>query len=193
MKNVLYIHGMNSTSKTFNHMIACAPPHEAITVDYNSALTMEYSYDHILSKIPSQTPICIVGHSLGGLLGYLIACRENDISVSHLVTISAPFGGSSQARLLRWIYPTYQVLVDISPNSPIINEMKTSKPPCKMLSLISTRGSIPFIPEHNDGIVTLRSQRSTPAKKKVDIAANHFEITQDHKALEEINQFIHAS
>lgn len=193
MKTVLYLHGMNSTCKTFNHMIACAPLHEVITVDYNSSLPLENSYTHILSKIPRNKPISIIGHSLGGLLGYLIACRDNEVNVSHLVTISAPFSGSPQARILKWLYPAYHVLGDLSPRSALIYEMRDSKPKCKMLSLISMRGSIPLIPEQNDGIVTLQSQLSTPAKKKVEIQANHFEIIQDDRALVEINRFIFSS
>jgi hypothetical protein len=193
MKTVLYIHGMNSTSKTFNHIISCFPLHEVITVNYNSALPIENSYLYILSKIPKHKPICIVGHSLGGLLGYLIDYRDNCADVTHLVTISAPFHGSPQARVMKWLYPTYQVLSDLSPDSSIMSEIEQSKPKCSMLSLISTRGNNPLIPEQNDGIVTIRSQQATPAKKKIQVAANHFEIIQDSRTVSEINKFIFCS
>lgn len=190
MRTVLYLHGMNSTCKTFNHIISCSPQHEVILVDYNSALPLENSYHHILSKIPKDRPLSIIGHSLGGLLGYLLCARDNGVEVSHLLTISSPFNGSAQARVLKWIYPAYQVLADLSPRSQIMYEIRDSKISSKMISLISMSGSIPLIPERNDGIVTIQSQLATPAKKKIEIDANHFEIIQDSRTLVEINRFL---
>jgi pimeloyl-ACP methyl ester carboxylesterase len=162
-----------------------------VFIDYDTALPVEQSYQFILSRLDIDEPISLVGHSLGGLICYLIHSRDNGFSVDSLITISSPFAGSEHARLLKWMYPGYKVLADLSPKSDFIKEI--NQPPSKkskMLSLISVSGSIPLISEQNDGIVTVRSQHASPAKKKIEVKANHFEIVQDVKTIREIKKFM---
>ena len=191
MKKVVYLHGLNSSSKIFNHIISQLPPHEAITIDYDTFEPIEKSYSFILSRLSINESYYLVGHSLGGLISYLISSRFNGITVDGLVTISSPFGGSDHARLLKWMYPSYRVLTDLSPKSDVIKEVNqapTSR--IKMLSLISANGNLPIIGEKNDGVVTLDSQKLSPAKKKISVSANHFEIVQDKVTVLELKKFI---
>lgn len=191
MKKVVYIHGLNSSSKIFNHIYSQLPEHEALFVDYDTFKPIQESYEFVLSRIDLEEPISIIGHSLGGLIAYLLHSRDNGLAVDSVVTMSSPFGGSDHARLLRWMYPNVKVLGDLSPKSDLVKELLT--PPTKrlkMLSLISVNGSIQLISEQNDGIVTIKSQQASPAKKKIDIKANHFEIVQDVKTIREITKFM---
>lgn len=188
---VVYLHGLNSSSKIFNHIYSQLPEHEAVFIDYETFNSMEESYKFIISKLDDNHEFTLIGHSLGGLIAYLIHSRDNGFIVNSLITLSSPFAGSEHARLLRWMYPGYKVLADLSPKSSIIKEINTPVTKrTKMLSLISVNGSIPLISDQNDGIVTVASQRATPAKKKVEIKANHFEIVQDVKTIKEIKKFI---
>jgi pimeloyl-ACP methyl ester carboxylesterase len=188
---IVYLHGLNSSSKIFNHIHSQLPEHEALFIDYDTFKSIEESYSFITSRLDENEEFSIIGHSLGGLIAYLIHSRDNGFSVDKLVTLSSPFAGSDHARLLKWMYPGYKVLNDLSPKSSIIKEI--CSPPTKkfkMLSLISVNGSIPLISEQNDGIVTVKSQQASPAKKKIDIKANHFEIVQDVKTIREITKFM---
>ena len=191
---IAYIHGLNSSSKIFNHIHSQLPEHDSLFLDYNTSHSIEESYSFIISKLNEDEPLSIVSHSLGGLIAYLIATRDNKIKIDKLVTLSSPFGGSDHARFLKWIYPGYKILNDLSPRSNIINEINQSQlKKTKMISLISTHGSIPLISEENDGVVTIKSQQASLAKKKIDIQANHFEIVQDIKTIHEIKKFIFSS
>ena len=188
---IAYIHGLNSSSKIFNHICSNLPEHEALLLDYDTSKSIEESYSYILSQLDPGDSVRIIGHSLGGLIAHLIAARDNQITVDRLVTLSSPFAGSEHARFLRWMYPGYAVLRDLSPKSSIIKETSQPLPKnIKMLSLISVNGAIPLISEENDGIVTIRSQRASPTKKKIDVKANHFEIVQDVKTIREIKKFM---
>lgn len=191
MKKVVYIHGLNSSSKIFNHIHSQLPEHEAVFIDYDTFTSIEQSYEFVLSRLDLDEPVNLIGHSLGGLIAYLLHSRDNGLIVESITTLSSPFSGSEHARLLRWMYPNVKVLGDLSPKSDLVKELLT--PPSKrmkMLSLISINGSIPLISEPNDGIVSVRSQKSTPAKRQVEIKANHFEIVQDTKTIKEITKFI---
>jgi len=191
MKKVIYVHGLNSSSKIFNYIHSQLPEHDATFIDYDTFNSIQESYEFILSKIDTNESVNLIGHSLGGLICYLIHSRDNGVNVNKLVTLSSPFAGSEHARLLKWMYPGYRILNDLSPKSNIIKEIcaePTKK--LKMLSLISINGGISLISEQNDGIVTIKSQQASPAKKKIDIKANHFEIVQDTKTIREIKKFM---
>jgi pimeloyl-ACP methyl ester carboxylesterase len=189
MKKIVYIHGLNSSCKIFNYIISCLPEHEKVLVNYQSSLPLEDSYAAILKRIPKTQEVFIVGHSLGGILASLISARNKNLSVSGIVTISTPFGGSDHAKLLKWVYPSFKIFSDITPKSPAIKEIQGSQI-ANTLSLISTGGSLNVMAGKNDGVVTVQSQRMSPAAKKIEVDSNHFEILQDEKTVREIKKFI---
>lgn len=187
---IVYIHGLNSTARIFNHLHNRLPDHNAIFINYDSTQRVEKSYNFIVNNIPKSTPIIIISHSLGGILGLLIANRDNNIHVDKLITMSAPFGGSSIAALLKWIYPHYDILKDIAPTSNIIREVNNSYASCKFLSLITNKNPTPYIHGPNDGVVTVKSQMACNPNNRILIDSNHFEIVQDDNAFNSIKNFI---
>ncbi len=190
MKKVVYIHGLNSSCKIFNHLMSCMPDHEKILINYQSSAPIEESYNTIIKKIPKNQDVSIIGHSLGGILATLISSRNESIDISEIVTISTPFGGSDHARLLKWLYPSFKVFADITPRSPIIKEIQLANNFPKMISLISVGGSLNVMSGKNDGVVSVESQKVSPAAKKIDIDSNHFEILQDEKTIKEVKKFV---
>lgn len=190
MKHIVYLHGMASSGKVFNHIKSKLPKHKATVINYNSSQSIEKSFDFILSHIPKNETVSIVSHSLGGILAHLIASRT-DVDLEHVVSISTPFGGSDSASKLKWFYPRFYVLRDLSEGSKIIKEIANNPiTKCKSLSIVSTGGSLPFMKEANDGIVTLKSQRAVTTDRHIEIDVNHFESVQDEKSIEEIKKFI---
>ena len=71
-----------------------------------------------------------------------------------------------------------------------MQEVAEYSPRCPFLSLVSICGSMPFISEANDGVVTIRSQTAVMASERILLEANHFEAVQDPTAVSAIRKFI---
>lgn len=191
MKHLVFLHGLNCTGKIFTHLHENLPKHKAHFLDYDSSEPIEAALATIVERLPKQN-FSIISHSLGGILGHLIASRDQTQDlVESLVTISTPFGGSKQASRLRWFYPGFKVLGDLSPSSAIMTEIRKNPIPTqRFLSIVSTAGHLPFIKDENDGVVTIESQRSIVPSKRVEINSNHFEAVQDPITVSEIKKFL---
>lgn len=185
---IVFLHGLNCSSKIFSFLHTQLPNHTPVFIDYQSQQPIQDSFAHIVRKLPKK-PFTIIGHSLGGVLGYLIASRTK-MKVEKLVTISSPFGGSQVAGLLRWFYPHFSILRDLSPRSHVMKEIQEYPPLCPFLSLVSVSGHLPFISDKNDGVVTIQSQSCVYPTQRVEVQANHFEAVQDMVGIEAIRNFI---
>jgi pimeloyl-ACP methyl ester carboxylesterase len=186
---IVFLHGLNCSSKIFSHLRTQLPSHNSILVEYDSSQHIEKSYSSVLKQLPEKGSFNIIGHSLGGIIGRLLASRT-ELPIEKLITISTPFGGSEAAGLLRWFYPGFHVLRDIAPKSPVIKEVLGSVIACDFLSIVSVAGNLPFMSQENDGIVTIKSQVAVPATHRARVNANHFEAVQDAQTVKEISTFI---
>lgn len=186
--HIVFIHGLNCSGKIFTHLQHKLPKHRSTMIDYNSGLSVEDSLQTALEELPDE-PFSIVSHSLGGIIGHLIAGRT-DVPLEKLVTISTPFGGSDVAGKLKWFYPSWKVFRDLAPGSSILKECKKASLVHPFLSIVSISGNLPLISGENDGVVSVASQRAIAATKRVDIAANHFEVVQDAHTISEVKKFI---
>lgn len=186
---IVYLHGLNCSSKIFSFLHTQLPDHTPHFIDYVSQQPLEDSYRHVVNHLPNK-PFMLIGHSLGGVIGYMIASRTR-LPIKKLVSISSPFGGSSTAGLLRWFYPDFKILRDIASSSKIMKEIAEGPAPkAPFLSLVSGSGSMPFMPERNDGVVTYRSMTAIPATKRVELDSNHFEAVQDMNGVAAIKEFL---
>lgn len=188
---IVYLHGLNCSPIIFSHIISELPEHEAIPIKYDTFQSIEDSYEYILGEIKKKK-VSIVAHSLGGILGALLASRENGLTVDKLITISSPFGGSTSALAARLLFPRLKVFKDLDPKSEITNEVSTAKIP-DHLSIVSVSGSLPIMFDDNDSVVTLESQRAAQTPLKVDIEANHFEVVQHPQTISSIENFLFRS
>lgn len=191
MKQIIYIHGFNSTHKIFSYLQTQLPEHTATFIDYDSTLSVEDAFDYVLEHIPTDTEFSVIGHSLGGILAHLVASRTTDnVKVENLVTISTPFGGSMAASRLKWFYPSYAILRDLSPYSQQLTDIRASETKCPFLSIVSTAGSLPLSSDENDGIVTVKSQLNIIPTDRIFVDANHFEVMQDDITVKAVENFI---
>lgn len=171
---VAYIHGFNSSHRSFAYIQAKLPTHDIIVINYDSHQPIRDSMQQVRKQLPKNR-FSLVGHSLGGILAVLMAAEHVD-RVDKLVTISAPFGGSKAASGLRWVPGYPKVLHDITPSAPKIELISQLRLIVPTISIVSTGGSLPTSLEPNDSIVTVCSQKALPFGRKVEVKANHFEV-----------------
>jgi pimeloyl-ACP methyl ester carboxylesterase len=186
---ICYIHGLNSSHRSFSYLVHELDDDKHIMIDYDSRQRLEDSITQVMRFIPKKEPITLIGHSLGGVIAMVIAGRKL-ANVERLVTISAPLAGSQAAVYARWVVSGIPLIGDITPTAPHIREIANFKPDFPILSLVSTSGSLPTSKEPNDSVVSVSSQRAIASAKKVEIKANHFEILMHEKMVEQIRKFL---
>jgi len=187
MKQIVYIHGLNSSHTSFSYILEKLPDHKMVMVDYDSHQPLQLSIAQVLKKLPKDGSFSLVGHSLGGVIAALIA----DVSgAEELVTISSPLNGSRAASTLRWIPGSLPVMKDITPSSPYIMQIKEGKLTIPTLSIISTGGHLPTSPEPNDSVVAVSSQKALKHAKKQEIKASHFEVLMHDKTVKHLKDFL---
>lgn len=185
---IAWIHGFNSSSRSFNYVVSCLPAHEVVNISYDSHQRLEASLEQVIKQLPKK-PITLVGHSLGGLISVLVAMKHPE-RVTKLITISSPLAGSRAAGTLRWIPGYPKVLTDIAPSSKFVLALETVKLETPTLSIISTGGNLSISGEANDSVVTVASQRALKFGKKIEIKANHFEVLCHEKTVKHIQDFL---
>ena len=187
---ICYIHGLNSSYRSFGYIRQNLPQHSSLLINYDSHQPLEESLKRIGDSLPNDKDLAIVGHSLGGVIGTLLSHKLPQ--VKKLVIISAPVGGSKAAKLLRWVPNHPAVIDDLAPDSKFITATSTIKLKIPTLSIISSGGHIqlPASLEKNDSIVTLASQRALPYGRKVEVNANHFEVLMHEKTVDVLDKFL---
>ena len=185
---VAYIHGLNSSHRSFSFVQCKLPPHTIIPISYNSHQPIRDSIDEVRKQLPKGR-FSLVGHSLGGILAALMAAEHVD-RVDGLVAISAPFGGSKAASTLRWLPGHPRVLEDLTPTAPKIELVSQLRLKVPTLSIFSTSGSLFISPEPNDSIVTVSSQKALPFGRKVEVKANHFEVLLHERTVKLLQDFL---
>lgn len=188
MKTV-FLHGLGSTSNSLKYLSKFFD--NPVLIDYNSYRGLDVSIHEVTRKIKDQvgdSKFNLIGHSLGGLIGAHLAL--NNEPINKLVTISSPLGGSNAARLLQFVMVGMPIFADVTPRAWHIRRVLLNKPVCDVLSIVSTEGGWPILGAPNDGTVELSSQRALQYAKKVEIAANHFEVLLTKDTVNHIGEFL---
>jgi len=188
MKNIVWIHGLNSSACSFNYLRAMLPNHNITAITYKSHQPLLESIAQVKKQLPKGR-ICLVGHSLGGLIAVLLAA-EYEGRVDKLVTLSAPFAGSKAANFFRWLPGHPAVLKDIVPLAENILAISRLKLETPTLSIISVRGELVPISEPNDGVVSVASQKALKFGKKVEVNTSHFEILLANETVQLVQDFL---
>lgn len=185
--SVWYIHGAHATSRSFAWIKREFPVHESINIDYSTELPMSLVLDEVAERMSTDPEIVIVGHSLGGVLA--VALSQRCPNVQKVVTLAAPFGGSNIASVMRWLAPN-SIMNDVYPQSRLITGIRTKELTVPIFSIVTTGGRSPLIPEPNDGVVSVVSQKSLYGPHYVERAVNHFECLLDGETAQIISEFI---
>lgn len=190
MKNIIYIHGANSSARSFKYIQKTLPAHNFLNIEYSVDVPLRVNISKIQNHIQeefAEQNVSIIGHSLGGLIAIGLHNKLN--SLDKTITISAPFGGSKIVEYFRWICPRYQMFEDVKSTSLVIKEIQRTVIKKPVLSLVTTGGGNPLLGEPNDGTVTIRSQKAIKGLNYINYDLNHFEVLLSDRIVNKIQDF----
>ena len=179
MSDILYIHGANSTKRSFAYLRAnLKTEHMAHYFEYDTHMPCFGNIALCQEMVNDIQPTAIIGHSLGGIMAAYMTTE------AHKITIAAPFGGSA---LANWLPMYSQLMRDVATTSPIISGVRRMKPHrCHFLSIVANGlDGAGF-----DGVVSYRSQTLLEGPDYHVFNLNHFEVLVDDEVICVIDQRI---
>ena len=183
--NLVYIHGANATSESFNYIRNALGT--GIDIDYDSRNGFENNLKDMLSTLSAVNDIAFVAHSLGGIYALHIA-NAMPKQILGAVTLSTPYGGAAVADYAQYFLPFSRLMRDIGPNSWVMKQASRIKIQHPWTNIVTVKGQSPFLLEHNDGVVTIASQRHHSDMELVDVEYNHYEVVLSNQVLEIIQE-----
>jgi pimeloyl-ACP methyl ester carboxylesterase len=185
MTSIWYIHGFGASKYSFTWLQSQLSGHTAHFFPYEINESVQSCIDRIVKEIGSD-PVVLIGHSLGGVIA--LACAQRCPNVTHLVTLSAPFGGLPYAGLLSLFHNT-PIFSELRGYSPLLSEIRSTEIKIPHLAIIGTH-SLPLLREPNDGVITVASQTALSDRSYVSFSLNHFEVLLSPAVASTINGFL---
>ncbi len=135
---VMFVHGLADRASIFSrlrgglHDCGAGP---FVTASYNAyhpdiptaAQELGEQVEEV-RRLTGGRPVCVVGHSLGGLIArYYVQRLGGDAHVPLLITLATPHGGTAMAQ---WA-PMHPLLRQLRPGSPLLAELGEPCPRCR--------------------------------------------------------------
>jgi pimeloyl-ACP methyl ester carboxylesterase len=175
---LVYIHGASATSESFNYIRSKLG--KGIDVEYDSRNGFENNLQDMLGQLKNVKDISFVAHSLGGIYSLHIANSIPE-QVLGAVTLSTPYGGAEVAEFAKFFLPFSRLMRDIGPSSWAMKQADRIKIQHPWTNIVTVKGQSPFLVEHNDGVVTIASQKYHKDMELVEVDYNHYEVVlSDH-------------
>jgi predicted alpha/beta hydrolase family esterase len=92
--NLVYIHGANATSESFNYIKSKLG--KGIDINYDSRNGFENNLMDMQTSLKEHTDLVFIAHSLGGIYSLHLA-NSMPGAVKGAVTLSTPYGGAEVA------------------------------------------------------------------------------------------------
>ena len=170
--NVIWIHGANQTSLSFQYLRQQTNFKKEIFVNYSSMNRFCDNLDMITEEVQGRGPHFVIGHSLGGL--YALHLTQY-IRVLGGVSISTPFAGSSTADWAKYIVPNYPLFRDIGRKADPVRQAQEIKLDVPWTQIVSITGQVPYHGGPNDGVVTIESMKSRTDMEHIEVPHTHYE------------------
>lgn len=171
--NLVYIHGASATSESFNYIRDKLG--QGIDINYDSRNGFENNLNEILAQLKGVKDIAFVAHSLGGVYSLHIA-NAIPKQVLGAVTLSTPYGGAAVADVVKYFMPFSRLMRDIGPSSWAMKQADLIKIQHPWTNVVTVKGQSPFLAEHNDGVVTIASQKYHKDMELIEVDYNHYEV-----------------
>ena len=178
---LVYIHGASATSESFNYIREHVGGKDLV-INYDSRNGFEKNLNNMLDQLSSVKDIFFVGHSLGGIYALHLAHALPD-QVLGAVTLSTPYGGSEVADYAKFFLPFSRLMKDIGPSSWVMKQADKIKIQHPWTNIVTVNGQSPFMHEHNDGVVTIRSQKHHVDMELIEVDYNHYEVVLSEQVI----------
>jgi len=187
--NIIYIHGATATHESFNY-IREHLGQDGISINYDSKDGFRHNLELMMEELIAVDKMFFICHSLGGIYALHIANSMPE-QVLGAVTLSTPYGGAEMADFAKYFLPYNRLLRDIGPSSwsmLVANQIKVQHP---WTNVVTTRGNAEWLPQPNDGICTLRSQKYREHDMEIiEVPYNHYEVVLNDQVIKIINDRI---
>ena len=170
---IVYIHGANATSESFNYIRNKLG--SGIDVNYDSRNGFENNLKDMQAALDGQTDLVFVAHSLGGIYSLHLANAMPE-AVKGAITLSTPYGGAAVADYAKYFLPFSRLMRDIGPSSWAMKQADKIKIQHPWTNVVTVKGQSPFMHEPNDGVVTIASQRHHADMELIEVDFNHYEV-----------------
>ena len=170
---LVYIHGASATSESFNYIRDKIG--DGISINYDSRNGFENNLHDMLGQLKSVKDIAFVAHSLGGLYSLHLA-NAIPKQVKGAVTLSTPYGGAEVAEYAKYFLPFSRLIRDIGPTSWAFKQADEIKIQHPWTNVVTVKGQSPFMLAHNDGVVTVDSQKHHEDMELIEVDYNHYEV-----------------
>jgi pimeloyl-ACP methyl ester carboxylesterase len=170
---LVYIHGANATSESFNYIRDKLG--KGIDINYDSRNGFENNLKDMLVELKNVKNIAFIAHSLGGIYALHIA-NAIPKQVLGAVTLSTPYGGAEVADYAQYFLPFSRLMRDIGPSSWVMKQADKIKIQHPWTNIVTVKGQSPFMHEPNDGVVTIASQKHHEDMDLLEIDYNHYEV-----------------
>ena len=184
---LVYIHGANATSESFNYIRDKLG--QGIDINYDSRNGFENNLKDMLAQLKDVKDLAFVAHSLGGIYSLHIANTLPN-NVSGAVTISTPYGGAEVADYVQYFLPFSRLMRDIGPSSWAMRQADKIKIQHPWTNIVTVKGQSAFMHEPNDGVVTIASQKHHDDMELVEVEYNHYEVVLSDKVIDIIKKRI---
>jgi len=182
---LVYIHGANATSESFNYIKSKLG--SGINIDYDSRNGFENNLNDMIKQLSGVKDIAFVAHSLGGIYSLHIA-NALPKQVLGAVTLSTPYGGAEVADYAQYFLPFSRLMRDIGPSSWAMKQANKIKIQHPWTNIVTVKGQSPFMLAHNDGVVTIASQKYHEDMELVEVGYNHYEVVLSDEVVEIIKE-----
>ena len=126
-------------------------------------------------QLSNYKDIFFIAHSLGGIYALHLANYFPE-QVLGAVTLSTPYGGAEVADYAKYFLPFSRLMRDIGPSSWAFEQADKIKIQYPWTNIVTVKGQSPFLLAHNDGVVTVDSQRHHADMELVEVDYNHYEV-----------------
>jgi pimeloyl-ACP methyl ester carboxylesterase len=173
--NLVYIHGASATSESFNYIRSKLGT--GIDINYDSRNGFENNLGDMQAALKDYKDLVFVAHSLGGIYSLHLA-NALPKAVKGAVTLSTPYGGAEVAEVAKYFLPFSRLMRDIGPSSWAFKQADKIKIQHPWTNIVTVKGQSPFLLSHNDGVVTVDSQKHHEDMELVEVDYNHYEVLQ---------------
>jgi len=170
---LVYIHGANATSESFNYIKSKLG--SGLDLNYDSRNGFENNLKDMQSTLQSYKDIVFIAHSLGGIYSLHLA-NSMPSAIRGAVTLSTPYGGAEVADYAKYFLPFSRLMRDIGPSSWVMKHASRIKIQHPWTNIVTVKGQSPFMHEPNDGVVTIASQQHHGDMELVEVDYNHYEV-----------------